>query len=314
MSHRIVSISRLVSLLLLGSFLGIVTRSVEAAYPTAVNSAITDSITQANVQVLGNAPAVAMSNLYQATAMALANAAYSATNQQTVANITAQAATTQGVSALYTLDTAATGYNTLNSILGVPAPARQPGSSASSSEEPASSAAFVIPPEGFLAGAILLAFDFDGVPGVEPDFWILGDQGFDFYRDQFGNLALIPAHLRTLGDAPAPVEAVGVVVSPAAVERLFAGVFDEPEGAPSLSERSALTTEDELPPFDLMFGVRDAAGNVGYFGAYLVAVPEPSSLALVGTSGLILAAWSALRSRLATRPPRRESGPRVRNP
>ena len=37
-----------------------------------VNSQITDSITQANVQVIGTAPAVAMANLYQATAQALA--------------------------------------------------------------------------------------------------------------------------------------------------------------------------------------------------------------------------------------------------
>jgi len=38
------------------------------AFPTAVNSQITDSVTQANVQVLGDAPATAMGNLFQATA------------------------------------------------------------------------------------------------------------------------------------------------------------------------------------------------------------------------------------------------------
>jgi len=37
------------------------------AFPTAVNSQITDSITQANTKVLGDAPAMAMGNLYQAT-------------------------------------------------------------------------------------------------------------------------------------------------------------------------------------------------------------------------------------------------------
>ena len=52
------------------------------AFPTAVNNQITDSITQANVQVLGDAPAVAMGNLYQATAQALANAAHNATKAQ----------------------------------------------------------------------------------------------------------------------------------------------------------------------------------------------------------------------------------------
>ncbi|WP_204334085.1 RebB family R body protein, partial [Klebsiella pneumoniae] len=36
------------------------------AFPTAVNDQITDSVTQANVQVLGASPAIAMGNLYQA--------------------------------------------------------------------------------------------------------------------------------------------------------------------------------------------------------------------------------------------------------
>ena len=42
------------------------------AFPTAVNSQITDAVTQTNVKVLGDAPAMAMGNLYQATAQALA--------------------------------------------------------------------------------------------------------------------------------------------------------------------------------------------------------------------------------------------------
>ncbi len=79
------------------------------AFPTAVNSQITDSVTQANVQVLGTSPAIAMGNLYQATAQALANAAHNATLAQQQMYVTAQAATTMGVSLLYSLDTAATG-------------------------------------------------------------------------------------------------------------------------------------------------------------------------------------------------------------
>lgn len=82
------------------------------AYPTAVNSQITDSITQANTKVLGDAPAIAMGNLYQATAQALANAAHDATNAQQQTAVTAQAATTMGISTLYSLDTAATGVAT----------------------------------------------------------------------------------------------------------------------------------------------------------------------------------------------------------
>lgn len=76
---------------------------------TAVNSQITDSITQANVQVLGNSAAVAMGNLYQATSQALGNAGHNATTAQQLANVTSQAATTQGVGALISIGTAATG-------------------------------------------------------------------------------------------------------------------------------------------------------------------------------------------------------------
>lgn len=82
------------------------------AFPTAVNSQITDSVTQANTKVLGDAPAVAMGNLFQATAQALSNAAHNATTSQQQSNITAQAATTQGVATLYAIDTASTGVAT----------------------------------------------------------------------------------------------------------------------------------------------------------------------------------------------------------
>jgi len=87
------------------------------AFPTAVNSQITDSVTQANVQVLGTSPAIAMGNLYQATAQALANAAHNATLAQQQMYVTAQAATTMGVTLLYSLDTSATGAAT-KKILG----------------------------------------------------------------------------------------------------------------------------------------------------------------------------------------------------
>jgi hypothetical protein len=82
------------------------------AFPTAVNDQITDSVTQANVKVLGDAPAMALGNLYQATAQALANAAHNATNAQQQSYVTAQAATTMGVATLYALDTAAAGVVT----------------------------------------------------------------------------------------------------------------------------------------------------------------------------------------------------------
>ena len=82
------------------------------AYPTSVNDQITDSVTQANTKVLGDAPAIAMGNLFQATAQALANAAHNATSSQQQTNVTAQAATTMGVTTLYSIDTAADGVAT----------------------------------------------------------------------------------------------------------------------------------------------------------------------------------------------------------
>ncbi len=87
------------------------------AFPTAVNSQITDSVTQANVKVLGDAPAMAMGNLFQATSQALANSAHNATTAQQQMSLVAQAATTMGVTTLYSIDTATTAVATKD-ILG----------------------------------------------------------------------------------------------------------------------------------------------------------------------------------------------------
>jgi hypothetical protein len=88
------------------------------AFPTAVNDQITDSVTQSAVKVLGDAPALALATLYQATAQALANAAHNATTAQQQSNTTAQAATNMGVSILYSLDTASTGVSTKDILSG----------------------------------------------------------------------------------------------------------------------------------------------------------------------------------------------------
>ena len=82
------------------------------AFPTAVNSQITDSVTQANVKVLGDAPAMGMGNLFIATSQALGNSAHNSTYGQQQAWTTMQAATTQGVNAILTLDTASIGKAT----------------------------------------------------------------------------------------------------------------------------------------------------------------------------------------------------------
>ncbi len=82
------------------------------AYPTSVNSQITDSVSQANTKVLGDAPAVAMGNVFVATGQALSNAAHNATYNQQQAGLVSQAAITQGVATLYSIDTASTGVGT----------------------------------------------------------------------------------------------------------------------------------------------------------------------------------------------------------
>lgn len=78
------------------------------AFPTAVNSQITDSVSQVNTKVLGDAPAIATGNFMIATSQALSNAAHNATSGQQNAAVTAQAALTQGVTTLYAIDTATT--------------------------------------------------------------------------------------------------------------------------------------------------------------------------------------------------------------
>ncbi|MHB8287058.1 MAG: RebB family R body protein [Caulobacteraceae bacterium] len=88
------------------------------AFPTSLNSMITDSITQVNTKVLGDAPAVAMGNLFVATGQALANAAHNATSNQQQSYVTMQASTTQGVSTLLSVDTASAGIATRD-VLGL---------------------------------------------------------------------------------------------------------------------------------------------------------------------------------------------------
>jgi len=98
-----------VSTIIAGNFLSL---QAQAEYPTSVNSQITDSVTQANVKVLGDAPARALGNLYQTTSHDLSNAAHNATTAQQQSNITNQATTTMGVTRLYSLDTETEGKAT----------------------------------------------------------------------------------------------------------------------------------------------------------------------------------------------------------
>ncbi|WP_011178427.1 RebB family R body protein [Caedibacter taeniospiralis] len=72
-----------------------------------VNSQITDSVTQTNTKILGEMPAFTTGSLMQmATQAAGLSIQNSVTNQQQ-SNMLHQASTTQGMSILYSVDTAA---------------------------------------------------------------------------------------------------------------------------------------------------------------------------------------------------------------
>ena len=79
------------------------------AFPTYVNDQVTDSISQVNTKVVGDAPAMAMGNLFIVTGQALSNAAHNATNNQQQSYVTLQASTMQGVSTLLSVNDATTG-------------------------------------------------------------------------------------------------------------------------------------------------------------------------------------------------------------
>lgn len=77
------------------------------AFPTAVNDEITDAVTQSNVKVVGEAPALAMGSIYQtmahSTGILFENAIASQQQQGTLA----LAASNQGVLQIYSVDTTA---------------------------------------------------------------------------------------------------------------------------------------------------------------------------------------------------------------
>ena len=80
-------------------------KEVKLAFPTAVNDQVTDAVTQSNVKVVGEAPAMAMGAIYQTMAHStgiLFENAVSAAQQQ---NSLSLAAANQGVMQIYSLDT-----------------------------------------------------------------------------------------------------------------------------------------------------------------------------------------------------------------
>ena len=71
-----------------------------------VSTIITDAVTQANVKVLGDSPALSLSNLYQTISQSLSLSAQNAVMSQQQSNIIHQATTTQGVSNIYSVNNA----------------------------------------------------------------------------------------------------------------------------------------------------------------------------------------------------------------
>ena len=77
------------------------------AIPTAVNDQITDAVTQANVKVLAESPAMAMGAIYQTMAHSTGILFENAVSAQQQQNTLTQASTNQGVMPIYSMGTMA---------------------------------------------------------------------------------------------------------------------------------------------------------------------------------------------------------------
>ncbi len=77
------------------------------ADPTTVSPMITDAVTQSNVQVVGDAPAVALSTLYQSQAHSLGILFENAVAAQQQQYTLSQAAANQGIMQIYSVNTTA---------------------------------------------------------------------------------------------------------------------------------------------------------------------------------------------------------------
>jgi len=87
---------------------------------TPVNSQITDSITQANVSNLAEAPAVSMANTYQVFGQVVGASMQNAVSNQQSASTIDLAVATQGTSVLYNLSTATASKATAEVLGGNP--------------------------------------------------------------------------------------------------------------------------------------------------------------------------------------------------
>jgi len=248
-----------------------------AAYPTAVNTQIVDAVTQANVMATSTSLPTTMASFYQSSAQSIANAATNASVAQQQSMVTAQAASTMGIAQLYSVDTSSSAMAT-KAILGVPSFAGQSLRSISS-----------LPREGIMAGVSLLMFNINGNAAPFADYYLITDEGYDYYIDQDQNLILFAHNVRTIGDAPFAATDVGFVLPQASVSQYFPQLL---ESSPSVSSRLGETSvADEVEPLrDIYFGVKYADGSTNFYEASLklpiVVVPEPSSFVLALAGGV----------------------------
>jgi hypothetical protein len=82
------------------------------AYNTDVNSQITDAVTQSNVNVLAQAPAMAMGSLFQTMAHSTGVLFENTISAQQQQNTLAQAGANTGVMQIYSVDTMADAAST----------------------------------------------------------------------------------------------------------------------------------------------------------------------------------------------------------
>ncbi|WP_318409243.1 RebB family R body protein [Photobacterium leiognathi] len=75
----------------------------------AMNAQITDSLTQVNTQVVGDAPAMSMGNLQVSTSHALSNSGHNSTASQQQGLVAMQAATVQGINSMMAIGSAVIG-------------------------------------------------------------------------------------------------------------------------------------------------------------------------------------------------------------
>ena len=82
------------------------------AEPKNVNGAITDAVTQANVKVLADSPAMSLSNLYQTVSQSSSLSVQNAVTMQQQSNIIQQTNTALALSSIYAVRTAVVGMAT----------------------------------------------------------------------------------------------------------------------------------------------------------------------------------------------------------